>query len=135
MAQVNPKNNDCHFEKRCYNGGININNGRYKKIYAQKNTAIKRSLKARNVDISKVLEKYSEGISEYHIKILYKITEDELSYILSNYLSSEIVTQRNENKKKLNDRSCNYMGLTKQQQEDNENPLSIKEALALFEER
>lgn len=107
-----------------------------RKNYAHINNAIKKNLELKNVDISKVIEKYAEGIAEDNIRILYKLTQDELSYILSKYVTPKIIERRTKNRNVLNVKGCNYMGFSKKQQkEDDKEVLSIEEALALFEER
>ena len=57
----------------------------------------------------------------------------------SNYRSSAAVLcddlKYKSNRKLLNVKGCNYMGFSKKQQKEDDEVLSIEEALALFEER
>lgn len=101
--------------------------------YAQVNKYIKERLKRKQVNIPKIMELYSEGVSEDNIRILHRITQEELGYILRNYMTLEIIKQRKESKKRLDGKVSNLMGLSKKQQKEDNEILSIEEALALFE--
>lgn len=103
--------------------------------YEHINRAIKNNIKRKNINIPQILEKYSEGISEDKIMIVYRLDKEELSYILSNYTTAEIIEKRKKSQKLLVGNMYNLMGLSKEQQKEDEEVLSIQEALALFEER
>lgn len=103
--------------------------------YAQVNKRIKESIERKQVNIPKIMELYSEGMSEDNIRILHRITQEELGYILRNYMTAEISEQRKESKTRLDGKICNLMGLSKAQQKEDDKVLSIEEALALFEEK
>ena len=66
---------------------------------------------------------------------LFKLTKDELSYIVTKHVTAEIILKRNKSIQLVKGFKYNCMGMSKQHSEDDEEVLSIKEALALFEER
>ena len=103
--------------------------------YEHINRAIKNNIKRKNIDIPQILEKYSEGISEDNIRMVHRLDKEELSYILRNYTTAEIIEKRKKSQKLLDGKMYNLMGLSKKQQKEDEEVLPIKEALALFEER
>ena len=103
--------------------------------YANINRAIKENIKRKNIDIPQILEEYSEGISEDKIIIVQRVDKEELSYILRNYTTVEMIEKRNKMKSIFDGKMYNLMGLSKEQQKEDEEVLHIQEALALFEER
>lgn len=102
--------------------------------YTQINTRLEQEIKQKNIDIKKVLEQYSLGMSMTHIKILYRLNDEQMSFILNNYVSDELRQKRKEGKNLLNNtfyKNSNIMGLSKQQQTIDKLPLS--KAIALVE--
>ena len=107
-----------------------------RRYYEAKNREIEEKLNKRNVDFNQIIKSYEEGMDDNHIMVLYKIEQDELSYILNRYTTRKVINKRKESIKKLEGKNtCNMMGLSKKQQKEEGEVLSIKEALALFEER
>lgn len=104
-----------------------------RKKYAQVNKRIKDNIERKQVDISNVMEMYAHGISEDKIRNVYRLTEEELGYILRNNMTARIRNKRNENIGSLRGKAVNLMGLSKKQQKEDNEVLSIEEALALFE--
>ena len=100
--------------------------------YSQVNRRLKENIERKQVNINKIMELYSEGMSEDNIRIIHRITQEELGYILRNYLTVEIIEQRKESKSRL-DGIDNLMGLSKKQQKEDDEILTMEEALALFE--
>lgn len=100
--------------------------------YSQVNRRLKENIERKQVNINKIKELYSEGMSEDNIRIIHRITQEELGYILRNYLTVEIIEQRKESKSRL-DGIDNLMGLSKKQQKEDDEILTMEEALALFE--
>ena len=58
---------------------------------------IQKRLSDKSIDISDVIERYKNGMGIEHIKTIFKLTEDEMEYIRSKYISETI-----ENTRKLN---------------------------------
>ena len=102
--------------------------------YAHIRQAVKENIERKNIDISKIIESYSKGMAEERIKILYRLEDLEFSYILSNYITPEIIERRNELRETLNGKNCNLMGLPNYARQTEKEPvLTIKEAIALVE--
>ena len=101
-------------------------------VYAKINQQIKLSIERKNVNIKELIEKYEKGMSDGHIRTIYKLNEQELSYILRNNLTPRIIKNRQEVINRLDSFNLNMMGLPK---EDNNTKLTIQEAIELVEGR
>ena len=58
--------------------------------YAHVNRNIKESIERKQVNIPKIMELYSEGMSEDNIRTPHRITQEELGYIIRNHMTAEI---------------------------------------------
>lgn len=101
--------------------------------YAQVNKSIKESIERKQVNIPNIMQLYSEGMSEDNIRTLHRITQEELGYIIRNFMTLEMSDQRKESKTRLDGKNGNFMGLPKEKQKDDEKVPTMEEALALFE--
>lgn len=106
-----------------------------RKKYANLNKEIGESLKSRKIDIEGILEKYVSGRDKEHIKILYRVNDEELSFILTRYITDEHRKKRKESMKKkaIGEKiSSNLMGLSNEQRKKIE-CIPIEDAIALVE--
>ena len=102
--------------------------------YAHIKQAIKENIERREIDIPKVIRSYAQGMSKERIQILYRLEDVELSYILSNYVTFEVIEKRNQLRTILNGKNCNIMGLPNYARKTDQEPvLTIQEAIALVE--
>ena len=73
----------------------------YDRTYKDKDNAkIKRILTARNIDIDGIIKQYTSGLSLRNLKILYKLNDEQLSYIFDNYITKKMEKIREKNIKK-----------------------------------
>ena len=72
-------------------------NKEYMERYPEIISRIYKRIINKNIDITELLEKYKSGMGIEHIKAIFKLTEEELEYIISKYVSEAIETNRKNN--------------------------------------
>ena len=87
---------------------------------------IKKRLRNKSIDIFEFLEKYKTGMSIEHIKVLYRINEEEMEYIRSKYVTEMIETTRESNIEKI--KKVNVLALPKEDLEGYKSPKNRVEA-------
>ena len=100
-------------------------------VYAKINQQIKLNIERKNVNIKELIDKYEKGMSDGHIRIIYKLNEEEMGYILRNNLTPRIIKNRQETIRKLDTFKMNMMGL-KNEDVDN-SKLTLQDAIDLVE--
>lgn len=104
-----------------------------RKFYAEEIRNIKERINRKKIDVQKVMESYASGMGEEHIKILYKLDKDELSYILRNHLTQDIISARKKSQEVFNNFNLNLMGLPVEKSKKKETRLTLQEAIAIVE--
>ena len=87
---------------------------------------IQKRLRNKSIDIYEFLEKYKTGMSIEHIKVLYRINEEEMEYIRSKYVTEMIETTRESNIEKM--KKVNVLALPKEDLEGYKSPKNRVEA-------